>query len=146
MSLLIVGTLAFDDIETPAGRAANEIGGSAAYAAVAASFSTPTRVVAIVGQDFPGETLSALERRGIDLAGVVHGDGPSFRWACRYHENLNVRDTLDTQLNVLTQFPPRAPAGLSRQRGRVSSPTSIRCSSCRCSTSSVVRAWSLATR
>jgi sugar/nucleoside kinase (ribokinase family) len=109
MSLLIVGTLAFDDIETPSGRAENEIGGSAAYAAVAASFTTPTRVVAIVGRDFPQATLSALAERGVDLAGVVQGDGPSFRWAGRYHENLNLRDTLDTQLNVLTQFKPELP-------------------------------------
>jgi len=75
MSLLIVGTLAFDDIETPSGRAANEIGGSAAYAAVAASFSAPTRVVAIVGQDFPADTLAALERRGVDLDRASAGRG-----------------------------------------------------------------------
>jgi sugar/nucleoside kinase (ribokinase family) len=109
MSLLIVGTLAFDDIETPAGRAADEIGGSAAYAALAASFTTSARLSAIVGADFPSDTLAALERRGADLSGVVHGDGPSFRWAGRYHENLNVRDTLDTQLNVLTQFQAHLP-------------------------------------
>ncbi|HZR83133.1 MAG TPA: PfkB family carbohydrate kinase [Candidatus Binatia bacterium] len=109
MSLLIVGTLAFDDIETPAGRAENEIGGSAAYAAVAASFATPVRVVAIVGEDFPSDTLAALEQRGVDLTGVTRGKGPSFRWAGRYHENLNLRDTLDTQLNVLTQFQPKLP-------------------------------------
>jgi sugar/nucleoside kinase (ribokinase family) len=109
MSLLIVGTLAFDDIETPAGRAANEIGGSAAYAAVAASFTTPTRVVAIIGDDFPADTLAEMEKRGVDLAGVSRASGPSFRWAGRYHENLNVRDTLDTQLNVLTQFRPDLP-------------------------------------
>ncbi|MEW6271536.1 MAG: PfkB family carbohydrate kinase [Thermodesulfobacteriota bacterium] len=109
MSLLIIGTLAFDDIETPAGSVKNEIGGSAAYAALAASFSAPTAVVAIIGNDFPQETLARLANRGVDLAGVTVGDGPCFRWSARYHENLNNRDTLDTQLNVLTQFRPELP-------------------------------------
>jgi len=112
MSLLIIGTLAFDDIETPAGRAANEIGGSAAYAALAASFSTPAAIVAIVGEDFPKDTLEQLRSRNIDLSGVEHAKGASFRWAGRYHENLNLRDTLDTQLNVLTQFKAELPPAL----------------------------------
>ncbi len=106
MSLLIVGTLAFDDIETPAGRAAGEIGGSAAYAALAASFTTPSEVVAIVGEDFPQSTLDALEQRRVATGGVTRARGASFRWSGRYHENLNLRDTLDTQLNVLTEFRP----------------------------------------
>jgi len=109
MSLLIVGTIAMDNIETPAGSVTDEIGGSAAYAALAASFSVPTALVAIVGNDFPRETLDNLASRGADLAGVKVGDGPSFRWSGRYHENLNNRDTLDTQLNVLTQFKPDLP-------------------------------------
>lgn len=112
MSLLIVGTLAFDDIETPAGSVQGEIGGSAAYAALAASFTTPTAIVAVVGEDFPAETLDGLARRGVDLAGVEHAAGRSFRWSGRYHENLNVRDTLDTQLNVLSSFAPRVPEHL----------------------------------
>jgi sugar/nucleoside kinase (ribokinase family) len=109
MSLLIVGTIAMDNIETPAGKVVDEIGGSAAYAALAASFSVPTAVVAIVGNDFPQDTLDRLGARGVDLAGVKVGDGPSFRWSGRYHENMNNRDTLDTQLNVLTQFKPELP-------------------------------------
>lgn len=109
MSLLIVGTIAMDSIETPAGRVTDEVGGSAAYAALAASFSVPTAVVAIVGNDFPRATLERLAARGVDLGGVSEGDGPSFRWAGRYHENLNNRDTLDTQLNVLTQFKAEVP-------------------------------------
>ena len=109
MSLLIVGTIAMDNIETPSGSVKDEIGGSAAYAALAASFSVPTALVAIVGNDFPQETLDKLASRGADLAGVKVGDGPSFRWSGRYHENLNNRDTLDTQLNVLTQFKPDLP-------------------------------------
>ena len=109
MSLLIVGTIAMDNIETPAGKVVDEIGGSAAYAALAASFSVPTAVVAIVGNDFPQDVLDRLAARGADLAGVKVGDGPSFRWSGRYHENMNNRDTLDTQLNVLTQFKPELP-------------------------------------
>lgn len=109
MSLLIVGTIAMDNIETPAGKVVDEIGGSAAYAALAASFSVPTALVAIVGNDFPQDTLDRLAARGADLAGVKVGDGPSFRWSGRYHENMNNRDTLDTQLNVLTQFKPELP-------------------------------------
>ena len=109
MSLLIVGTIAMDNIETPSGSVTDEIGGSAAYAALAASFAVPTAVVAIVGNDFPRATLDQLAKRGVDLAGVKVGDGPSFRWSGRYHENLNNRDTLDTQLNVLTQFKPDLP-------------------------------------
>lgn len=110
MSLLIIGTLNLDTIETPSGRAENEVGGSAAYAALAASFSTRAAVVGIIGHDFPGETLDRLAQRGVDLAGVARGDGPSFHWSGRYHENLNQRDTLETQLNVLTQFNPELPA------------------------------------
>lgn len=109
MSLLIIGTVAMDNIETPAGRVTDEIGGSAAYAALAASFSGPSAVVAIVGNDFPRDVLDRLSARGVDLSGVTVGDGPSFRWSGRYHENLNNRDTLDTQLNVLTQFNPDLP-------------------------------------
>lgn len=109
MHLLIVGTLNLDTIETPAGRAENEVGGSAAYAALAASFQAPAAVVGIVGHDFPRAALDGLAARGVDLSGVVHADGPTFRWAGRYHENLNQRDTLDTQLNVLTQFKPDLP-------------------------------------
>ena len=80
MSLLIVGTIAMDNIETPAGKVVDEIGGSAAYAALAASFSVPTAVVAIVGNDFR-RTRSTTRRGGVDLAGVQVGDGPSFRWS-----------------------------------------------------------------
>lgn len=112
MSLLIVGTLAFDDIETPSGRVEGEIGGSAGYAALAASFCTKTAIVAVVGEDFPKSTLDDLAGRGIDLAGVEHAPGKSFRWSGRYHENLNNRDTLDTQLNVLSSFSPKVPAHL----------------------------------
>ena len=112
MSLLIVGTLAFDDIETPSGRVVGEIGGSAGYAALAASFCTEAAVVAVVGEDFPRATLDDFGKRGIDLVGVEQAAGKSFRWSGRYHENLNLRDTLDTQLNVLSTFSPKVPEHL----------------------------------
>ncbi len=111
MSLLTVGTVAFDDIETPFGRAERVVGGAATYISLAASYFTPeVQVVSVIGDDFPTETLDDLRRRGINLEGiqVKHGE-KSFFWAGRYHNNLNDRDTLDTQLNVLADFDPVLP-------------------------------------
>lgn len=107
--LLIVGTLAFDDIETPSGRAEREIGGSATYAALAASFSTPTAVVGIVGHDFPQDLLDRLAERRVDLAGIQRSAQPSMSWSGRYHENLNDRETLDVKLDVLGEFSGELP-------------------------------------
>ncbi len=100
------------------------LGGAATYFSVAASFFTPVKVVAIVGDDFPQSELDFLAGRGIDLAGVVRAKGPTFRWKGRYHEDMNQRDTLDSQLNVFADFQPHAPGELSRRRGLSSSPTS----------------------
>ncbi|NUQ23641.1 MAG: bifunctional hydroxymethylpyrimidine kinase/phosphomethylpyrimidine kinase [Saprospiraceae bacterium] len=111
MSLLTIGTVAFDDIETPFGRAERVVGGAATYISLAASYFTPAvQVVSVIGDDFPTETLDDLRRRGINLDGiqVKHGE-KSFFWAGRYHNNLNDRDTLDTQLNVLADFDPVLP-------------------------------------
>ncbi|MBL7793600.1 MAG: bifunctional hydroxymethylpyrimidine kinase/phosphomethylpyrimidine kinase [Saprospiraceae bacterium] len=111
MSLLAIGTVAFDDIETPFGRAERVVGGAATYISLAASYFTPdVQVVSVIGDDFPTETLDDLRRRGINLDGiqVKHGE-KSFFWAGRYHNNLNDRDTLDTQLNVLADFDPVLP-------------------------------------
>lgn len=111
MSLLTIGTVAFDDIETPFGRAERVVGGAATYISLAASYFTPdVQVVSVIGDDFPTETLDDLRRRGINLDGiqVKHGE-KSFFWAGRYHNNLNDRDTLDTQLNVLADFDPVLP-------------------------------------
>lgn len=111
MSLLTVGTVAFDDIETPFGRAEKVVGGACTYIALAASYFTqPVQVVSVVGDDFPTETLNYLKTRGADLEGlqVRHGE-KSFFWAGKYHRNLNSRDTLDTQLNVLADFDPVLP-------------------------------------
>ncbi|MBK7475193.1 MAG: sugar kinase [Haliscomenobacter sp.] len=111
MSLLTVGTVAFDDIETPFGRAEHIIGGAATYISLAASyFLSDIRLVSVIGDDFPQELLSDLEARGINLDGLQRKPGEkSFFWAGRYREDLNIRDTLDTQLNVLANFNPVLP-------------------------------------
>lgn len=113
MSLLTVGTVAFDDIETPMGRAEKVVGGAATYISLAASYFTPNvKIVSVIGDDFPREVLSDLQKRGIDLEGLQIRQGEkSFFWAGRYHRNLNNRDTLDTQLNVLADFDPILPEG-----------------------------------
>jgi len=111
MSLLIVGTMAFDALETPFGKVDRIIGGSATYAAWAASnFTKPIKQVSIVGGDFPQEEITALEARGVAFEGVeVVPDGKSFFWSGRYHLDMNTRDTLVTELNVLAQFDPKIP-------------------------------------
>jgi sugar/nucleoside kinase (ribokinase family) len=112
MSLVAVGTVAFDDIETPTGRAENVIGGACTYISLAASYFTkPVKIVSVVGDDFPKNTLDYLESRGVDLKGLQIKEGEkSFFWAGKYHRDLNTRDTLDTQLNVLATFDPVLPA------------------------------------
>jgi sugar/nucleoside kinase (ribokinase family) len=108
MSLLVIGSVAFDDIETPFGRAEKIVGGAGTYIAWAASYFVKNiSIVSIVGEDFPQSELDALESRGVDTSGIkiVEG-GKSFFWAGRYHHNLNARDTLVTDLNVLADFDP----------------------------------------
>ena len=116
MSLLTVGTMAFDDIETPYGHAEKIVGGAATYIALAASYYTKdVKIVSVIGDDFPEETLADLRSRGIDLDGVQLKKGEkSFFWAGRYHTDMNGRDTLDTQLNVLADFDPVLPANYRR--------------------------------
>jgi len=111
MSLLVVGTMAFDALETPFGKVDRIIGGSATYAAWAASnFTKPIKQVSIIGGDFPKEEMTALEARGVEFEGVeVVPDGKSFFWSGRYHLDMNTRDTLVTDLNVLAQFNPQIP-------------------------------------
>ena len=111
MSLLAVGTVAFDDIETPFGRAEMVIGGAATYITLAASYFTDElKIVSVIGDDFPADELKYLESRGINLDGLQVKEGEkSFFWSGRYHDNLNDRDTLDTQLNVLADFEPTLP-------------------------------------
>ena len=105
----MVGTVAFDSIETPYGSAERVLGGSASYFAVAASFFSPVRIVGIIGQDFPEEYLTTFSARGVDLEGLQREKGETFHWRGRYHEDLNVRDTVELHLNVLSGFVPRLP-------------------------------------
>ncbi|MEZ4223718.1 MAG: PfkB family carbohydrate kinase [Polyangiaceae bacterium] len=109
--VLIVGSMAFDDLELPSGKFDDVVGGSATYASMATSLFAPARVVAVVGDDFPDATLSKLSTRGVDVTGVERAAGKTFRWAGRYAQNLSSRTTLDTQLNVFADFRPKLPAG-----------------------------------
>lgn len=111
MSLIVVGTMAFDDIETPFGKSDKIIGGSATYVAYAASnFIQPVQQVSIVGNDFPEEELKTLQARGVEIDGVeIVKDKKSFFWSGRYHMDMNTRDTLVTDLNVLADFDPQIP-------------------------------------
>lgn len=110
MSLLVVGSVALDDLETPSGSASGVVGGAAMYFAYAASFFAPVRMVAAVGEDFPQEVLDDLAARGVDTAGVERRAGTTLRWKGRYHEALNVRDTLHLDLGVFADFQPDIPA------------------------------------
>lgn len=111
MSLIVVGTMAFDAIETPFGKTDKIIGGSATYVAyAAANFVKPIQQVSIVGNDFPQEELKNLSSRGVQLEGVeIVPDKKSFFWSGRYHMDMNTRDTLVTDLNVLADFNPQIP-------------------------------------
>ena len=111
MSLISVGTMAFDAIETPFGKTDKIVGGSATYVAYAASnFVKPVQQISIVGYDFPKEEMEELKSRGVQLEGVeIVPDKKSFFWSGRYHEDMNSRDTLVTDLNVLADFNPKVP-------------------------------------
>lgn len=108
--LLIVGSVAFDDLELPTGNHKDVWGGSASYASLAASLFTPVDLVAVIGEDFPNANLEALAQHGVSTAGVERAKGRSFRWAGRYDATLSSRTTLDTQLNVFADFRPKIPA------------------------------------
>ncbi len=114
MSILVVGSVAYDTIETPFGRAQRILGGSASYFAVAASFFAPVNLVGVVGQDFGEEQLAAFRGRPIDLEGLERMEGKTFHWQGRYSLDLNSRDTICTDLNVFEFFKPKIPA---RYRG-----------------------------
>lgn len=110
MSILVVGSVFYDSIETPHGRAERALGGAATYFSVAASFFTPVRMVATVGDDFPREEIDALVERGIDVSGIQHQAGKTGSWRGRYHDDMNQRDTLDLDLGVFANFRPDLPA------------------------------------
>ncbi len=110
--LLIVGTVAFDAIETPFGKTDKILGGAATYIGLSASFfNLDAAIVSVVGDDFPQEYLDLLTERNIDISAIeIVKGGKTFFWSGRYHNDLNSRDTLDTQLNVLADFQPKVPA------------------------------------
>ncbi len=110
MSLLVIGTLAYDTIETPYARHENVLGGSAVYFSVSASNFGAVRLVGVVGGDFEKKDLEMMSSRGVDIRGVERvADGKSFRWAGRYEADWNTRTTLETQLNVFEHFDPKVP-------------------------------------
>jgi len=111
MSILVVGSVAYDTVETPFGRAEQVLGGSASFFALAASFFTPVNLVAVVGDDFGDEQIKAFEGRSIDLAGLERTAGKTFHWQGKYSWDLNSRETIRTDLNVFEHFEPRIPAG-----------------------------------
>lgn len=110
MSLLVVGTVALDSVETPHGDVTDALGGSATFFSYAASFFTPVRLIAIIGEDFPQSHRDLLESRGVDTSGlIVQSGGQTFRWRGKYEGDMNAAQTLETHLNVLTSFDPTLP-------------------------------------
>ena len=108
--LLVVGSVALDSVETPFGKAENVLGGSGTFFSAAASLLTPVQLVGVVGNDYPMDQLSALEKRGVDLAGLEQADGSSFRWRGRYRHDLNSAETIETHLGVFSHFSPKIPS------------------------------------
>ncbi len=110
MSLVVVGSVAYDGIETPHGRVERMLGGAATYISLASSFFAKTRIVAVVGDDFASEDTELLNAHGIDLEGLERVPGKTFFWAGKYSEDMNDRVTLTTDLNVFADFNPKIPA------------------------------------
>ena len=113
MTLLVVGSTAFDTVETPHGTAKDCLGGSSTYFSLAARLFTPVRLVSVVGADFPKAHRELLEQRGVDLAGLETKPGKTFRWHGRYSSDMNSRDTIDVQLNTFGDFQPKVPAAFA---------------------------------
>jgi sugar/nucleoside kinase (ribokinase family) len=109
MSITVVGSVALDTVETPSGRNEDGLGGAATYFSLAAIHYAPVYLVGVVGEDFPDEHIDLFRKRGINIEGLEHAPGRTFRWTGRYHEDVNERDTLETQLNVFEQFHPKLP-------------------------------------
>jgi sugar/nucleoside kinase (ribokinase family) len=109
MSVLVVGSVALDSVETPFGKAEEVLGGSANYFSASASHQTPVQLVGVVGSDYPVAKLDALKARGVDFAGLEHAEGESFRWRGRYRHDLNSAETLETKLGVFSHFKPKIP-------------------------------------
>jgi sugar/nucleoside kinase (ribokinase family) len=114
VSILVVGSVAYDTVETPFGRADRVLGGSASFFAVAASFFVPVNLVGVVGEDFGEEQLAAFRGRDIDLEGLERAPGKTFHWHGRYSFDLNARETVCTELNAFERFKPKIPARYRR--------------------------------
>jgi len=110
VSILCVGSVALDSVETPFGRADRVLGGSAVFFSAAATLFSPVQIVGVVGDDYPLAELDFLTRRGGDLSGIERRPGESFCWEGRYHFDLNTRDTVETRLGVFADFQPKIPA------------------------------------
>ena len=109
MTVLVVGSVALDSVETPFGRADDVLGGSGTFFSAAASHLTPVQLVGVVGSDYPVEKLQPLAARGVDLGGLERAEGESFRWRGRYRHDLNSAETLETRLGVFSHFRPKIP-------------------------------------
>ena len=109
MTVLVVGSVALDSVETPFGKAENVIGGSGTFFSASASHLSPVQLVGVVGNDYPLDRLEPLRKRGVDLAGLERADGASFRWRGRYRHDLNAAETLETHLGVFSNFRPKIP-------------------------------------
>jgi sugar/nucleoside kinase (ribokinase family) len=110
MTVLVVGSVALDSVETPFGKADNVIGGSGTFFSASASHLSPVQLVGVVGDDYPMEELEPLRARGVDMAGLEQAAGRSFRWRGRYRHDLNSAETLETHLGVFSHFSPKIPA------------------------------------
>ncbi len=111
MSILVVGSVALDSVETPFGRVEDALGGSGTYFSIAASYFSPIKLVAVIGEDFPEKHIKMLKKHCIDLEGLKKVHGKTFRWKGKYAYDLNKAETLDTQLNVFAHFKPEIPEG-----------------------------------
>jgi sugar/nucleoside kinase (ribokinase family) len=114
VTVLVVGSVALDSVETPFGSAENVLGGSAVLFASAASLLTKVQIVGVVGSDYPLDKLQPLVARGVDLAGLERAEGESFHWRARYRHDLNVAETLETRLGVFSHFRPKIPEQFRR--------------------------------
>jgi sugar/nucleoside kinase (ribokinase family) len=114
MSVLVVGSVALDSVETPFGKAENVIGGSGTFFSASASHLSPVQLVGVVGDDYPMHQLEPLRARGVDMAGLEQTAGHSFRWRGRYRHDLNSAETLETHLGVFSHFSPKIPAQFRR--------------------------------
>jgi len=110
MTVLVVGSVALDSVETPFGKADNVIGGSGTFFSASASHLSPVQLVGVVGDDYPMQQLEPLRARGVDMAGLEQAEGRSFRWRGRYRHDLNSAETLETHLGVFSHFSPKIPA------------------------------------